>query len=587
MIKKIKEALSYIGDYKFNSILVKNLLVMIIFINIPIIIVIAILYLNMNNTFEDEILVSSQTSVERIGDTIDEEFEEIKRLAVYIGQMEKVGSFLVSKDVDDPIVVSAIKDMFEMYSYVYDYVDSIYIVSKVNGKIISDDTKIEMSIVKEFANIENHDMIVVPRIKRTVYPYLISFARPVYTKLQKEWNGMVIVNINITDLGNRLEFKKDNITEDVMVVNNDGVIMFSNHNDRFMKHVGEIPQLADYETLKAGMNEIVMIDGGAYVLSTAISDTGEWIYIVIDSVEYYQKQRKSITRYITLVFLLSILGSFIIALILTLRSFSPVLSIIKLLEEPNKFYKSYNKNQQKTDNEIAFIAEKILQIILSNDELRDNLESRIERLNHAQMTALQAQINPHFLYNTLETIRWLTVELTQGENNASRMIESLSELLRLSLESKEQVISIQEELTHAQFYLDIMRVRYEEKLQVIIDVDEGIKEYKTVKLILQPLIENAIYHGIKPKMGKSYIKIRGWMTEENIYLSVEDNGVGIEEEAMALTNKKLKSETKITSDHIGIVNVNQRIRIIYGDEYGVTIFEGDSGGVVAQIKMPK
>lgn len=203
----------------------------------------------------------------------------------------------------------------------------------------------------------------------------------------------------------------------------------------------------------------------------------------------------------------------------------------------------------------------------------------------SELAVLQSQINPHFLYNTLESITWMI----EGERNdeAVFMISQLARLFRISLSKGRTVISIKDELQHAQSYMNIQKIRYKNSFSTVFDVDPSLHSYCTVKLILQPILENAINYGVSSMdiddCGE--IRVTGKQEDETIILSVTDNGIGMSEEEVKL----LLTDSSRIHKHgsgVGLVNVNNRLQILFGKEYGLTIESEPDEGTTVSIRIP-
>ena len=201
------------------------------------------------------------------------------------------------------------------------------------------------------------------------------------------------------------------------------------------------------------------------------------------------------------------------------------------------------------------------------------------------MDALQSQINPHFLYNTLESITWM-VEAKKNLD-AVFMISELAKLLRISLSKGRTVIRISDEIQHSRSYMNIQKVRYKERFRIEFDIDEEINDYCTVKLIVQPILENAIYYGVgnmdEDDGGK--ITIRGEKKDDDIYISVEDNGMGMNED---IVENILKDNSKVPKhgSGVGLINVHSRIQLMFGNEYGLEVYSEPDEGTRIVIHIP-
>ena len=207
-------------------------------------------------------------------------------------------------------------------------------------------------------------------------------------------------------------------------------------------------------------------------------------------------------------------------------------------------------------------------------------------MRREELKALQAQINPHFLYNTLDSIIW-SLRMRQVEESIE-MLTALTDFFKISLSKGRDIITIEEEVKHIKSYLSIQHRRYQEKFDYDIHVDPSILSCRTPKLILQPVVENAIYHGIKPMEEKGYIYIHIFPQEGDVILQVQDTGMGMDEDTCRRLNRELDT---ISSDQqgtgYGVRNVNDKIKIVYGSKYGVTIESAMGEGTVVTLRIGK
>ena len=227
-----------------------------------------------------------------------------------------------------------------------------------------------------------------------------------------------------------------------------------------------------------------------------------------------------------------------------------------------------------------------LQDILFYKEMGLGLEAVRELLDAPgfdRLEALQSQINPHFLYNALDSITWMI----EGERNddAVFMISELAKLFRISLSKGRTVISVQDELQHARSYMNIQKIRYKQKFSVTFDIDPVVYSYCCVKLVLQPILENAINYGVNSMDDSGEIIVTGQKREETILLSVTDNGFGMSEEEAELILTDSNRVHKHGSG-VGLVNVNNRIHILFGKEYGLTVKSELDEGTTVSICIP-
>lgn len=235
-----------------------------------------------------------------------------------------------------------------------------------------------------------------------------------------------------------------------------------------------------------------------------------------------------------------------------------------------------------TGDEISDLFRSFRSMILKIRELIDQNTAEQREKRKSELNALQAQINPHFLYNTLDSIIWMA----EGGNmkDVVLMTSSLAKLLRKSISNKNEMVTLEEEIEYTRSYLTIQKMRYVDKLEYEIDVEPAVMRMEIVKLIIQPLVENAIYHGIKYKEGKGLIRITGGFADDQVILKVSDNGVGMSEEELSHVFDERVTDTR--KNGVGVLNVHRRIRLYYGGEYGLSFESKEGKGTCVSIHLP-
>ena len=231
--------------------------------------------------------------------------------------------------------------------------------------------------------------------------------------------------------------------------------------------------------------------------------------------------------------------------------------------------------------EVQALSESFGHMVVKIQQLMDTVRREEINLRKTELKALQAQINPHFLYNTLDSISWMC---EQGRNaEAVQMVNALAQLFRISISKGHELIPIRSELRHAESYLKIQQHRYKNQFSYRFDVDEGCLDFLCNKITLQPIIENAIYHGINGLVDEGEIVITLRAEGTDVVFTVADNGVGMDQAQIEAILRKERS------DHtgIGIKNVNDRLKIYFGEGYGITIRSEPDEGAVVTIRMPQ
>ena len=215
--------------------------------------------------------------------------------------------------------------------------------------------------------------------------------------------------------------------------------------------------------------------------------------------------------------------------------------------------------------------------------------------SQSRINALQNQINPHFLYNTLECIR--SEAIIQGCDNIAHMSNALASFFRYSISRRENIVTLRDELNNIRNYFLIQQFRFEDRFFLDIELDEentAVQECLLPKMTIQPIVENSIFHGLEPKPGQGHVKIRVRSTENLLHLVITDDGIGMDAETLArmranMERKYAETNADRTAGHgngIAMHNVNQRIKLIFGPEYGVQIYSSDGQGTQVEVLVP-
>lgn len=333
---------------------------------------------------------------------------------------------------------------------------------------------------------------------------------------------------------------------------------------------------------------IEMLDNNIYILTELIQDNIQsYIYYQTKSMEHLTNQLNakvhSFTVFCSLLLILLLLSMVILIVMVVTDMIRPIRELSGVTEKVAEGDFSA-RAQVQTADELAVLAASVNSMTESLEELVTKIREDQQKMRRADLRLLQEQINPHFLYNTLDTIVWL-IEGNDSDKAVS-MVMSLSEFFRLVLSKGREYITIQEEELHIRSYLEIQQVRYRDILEYEIRIDPALYQYKILKLTLQPLVENSLYHGIKYKRAKGDIIVTGRLCGDEVHFMVEDNGVGMEEEELHKLQGEIMKPCKDTEKGFGLANVNERIRMNFGTEYGMQIDSVKGKGTRVEIVIP-
>lgn len=313
----------------------------------------------------------------------------------------------------------------------------------------------------------------------------------------------------------------------------------------------------------------------------------QYIYYEISDLQQmraeYQRFFMIMIRFLIIAFI------FVLILIILLSYFIP-LSITRPIKRLSEVTDQVAKgdltvrSDVRSGVEVSMLSDSLNSMIDKINELLEQVTKEQVRLRKAEFELLQSQVNPHFLYNTLDAIIWLAESGEQKK--VVSMVGSLSEFFRTSLNQGKDIISIREELQHVRSYLEIQQVRYQDILEYEILVPKELYSCLIPKITLQPLVENALYHGIKNKRGHGKILIKGKVEKEYFLIQIEDNGIGIDEERLLQVRDGISHKVPTEKNIYGLYNVNERIRLNFGEKYGISIESVYGEGTLVNVILP-
>ena len=333
----------------------------------------------------------------------------------------------------------------------------------------------------------------------------------------------------------------------------------------------------------------LQIGNDKFLIVTSKNETTGWDVIQFVSLEVINKSVINSVRYYSTTMLLLTLFAIFVGYILSWRMVHPINKLHAAMRQVEKGNLVVVEGKNNRKDEIGILINSFNHMI---ERLRESINKEyIAKVNQKriELKMLQAQINPHFLYNTLSLIS--SISQIKGVPEISRISNNLSEMFRYNIKQKD-VVTIKEELEQINNYISIQQMRFPGKILAEIEVDESFYSYSILKFLLQPLVENAIYHGIEKKDGQGIIKVSAQRQGNNLLLSVIDNGKGIPEEQVAKLSKELEEQNEqfVIGEgqaNLGIKNVHYRIRAYYGEQYGLKIYSTVDKGTCVQITIPQ
>ena len=313
----------------------------------------------------------------------------------------------------------------------------------------------------------------------------------------------------------------------------------------------------------------------------------QYIYYEIKDIQQLRVEYQNLFTVMTRFLMIGFAGILIIVLLLSyyipLSITQPIRKLGEVTDQVARGDLTV-RSDVRNGMEVSALSDSLNAMIEKINELLEQVTKEQIRLRKAEFELLQSQINPHFLYNTLDAIVWLAE--AGDQKKVVSMVGSLSDFFRTSLNQGKDIISIKEELQHVRSYLEIQQVRYQDILQYKIDVPEELYQNLIPKITIQPLVENALYHGIKNKRGPGMIVINAEKEKDYCVIQIEDNGIGISPERLSQVREQIHHRASEDSDIYGLYNVNERIRLNFGENYGISIESTYGERTVVSIVFP-
>ena len=405
-------------------------------------------------------------------------------------------------------------------------------------------------------------------VRSSISDNFITVGQPVMDKASGMVNGIVAADIKEDAITQKIKHSLSNGV--ICIIDQEGNILFRSNAGNDLHYPIDIsPGLVSH---------ILESTGTAVGKSMVVPDSGYRGFLTQSS--------KDITHIVMLVLLIIAFSSLYVAMLISQSVYKPVQILYRMMEEVENGDFSVRYNYHSSD-EFGRLGKNFNQMLERIQKLISQIYEEQKKLKNSELKALQAQIQPHFLYNSLDSVMWL---LRMDKNrDAEKMLNELSTLFKISLSKGNEVITIEEELRHISSYLFITNMIYSRKFEYAIECDPVLYSYRTLKLLLQPLAENAIAHAIPMPGQKVFIRVRIYEEEDSLVLSVQDISRGMDQET--LENLQQQLGTAVHPDRrdsgYGLYNVNERIHILFGSSYGLTITSEPDFGTEVIVKIPK
>ncbi len=416
---------------------------------------------------------------------------------------------------------------------------------------------------------------------RSSYKWVITLSRGLVNNRTGETEGIFFVDMNysaISDLCNNNSIGNKGY---IFVLDAEGNVIY--HPKQQLMYGGLLTEHIK-EIMKCEEDSLIVRDGTEHKLYTlSRSDKTGWTVVGAAYTSELLKNNKQAQIQYILAAILLVLGVLLISNILSREITKPLRRLTESMSRVEKGQFAKANVDVTMENEIGSLGKSYN---LMTERIHTLMEQNVyeqKQKRKNELKALQAQINPHFLYNTLDSIIWMS---EAGQNDeVVEMTSALAKLLRQSISNDNEQVELRQEIEYVKNYLTIQKMRYQDKLEYTIEIEPDVCHVMIVKLVLQPIVENAIYHGIKYKGSKGTLRIRAYAAGEDVCIAVEDDGIGMDETVLRNIFDKRKKAHK--QNGVGVPNVQNRLKLYYGEKYGI-IYESRCGeGTRAIIRIPR
>ena len=544
------------------------------------------------SVFENSSLYT-QTMIQQMNQNIDSYIDYMENTSYLVSSNEDVQKYLFG-DTADPEARDRILSQFETILDSRSDILNLGIIAE-NGRMLINNgqhlTNQDLDIHSQewYTNaLEGRESVYltsshVQHIISGERPWVITLSRGIRNKEMgtgQEKEGVFFIDLNYSAISELCDQSMVGNQGYAFIVDADGNIVYHPQQQQLYNEL----QTENIDLVMNAGSDIVTWGDGINKKMYSISRSEKTGWTVVDCVRVEELLRRS--NEAQSIYVLVAMGLMAVALFFSrfvAKSITlPIQRLCDSMERVQEGDFSVSDIVVDSENEIGSLTKSFNVMTQRIHELMAQNIREQEAKRKSELKALQSQINPHFLYNTLDSIIWMA----EGKKNEEvvLMTASLARLLRQSISNEDELVSIGQEIEYARGYLTIQKMRYKDKLEFRIEVEPSILNIRLIKLVLQPVIENAIYHGLKYKESRGLLLVKGFMKNGNAVLQVIDDGVGMDQETLDHIYERHKVDYH--SNGVGIYNVQKRLQLYYGNEYGI-VYESKPGeGTTATITIP-
>jgi len=569
---------------KYKSLSIKRKIISILSVSMLILSIISFIVMQISfKIYDNQLINNSSETLNLYTTNIENELRKIDKLTFYILSDSKVQNYINTINSEENsyekyYAIESVKKILLDQSETEKYISSITLVD-LNGNVYTSGNSManfNEATQKEILRRTEKNVGGITWVEPLNGDSDFIAARKIKSLSNMSTIGTLMIRINTIGLIDWISKIAPQKNTNIVITSDTNKIIYK---DTRLKLDEDSTLILEGKT-----NKIYDIDGTKYLINYGKSDYTKWNYIYLLPYENIFKNLNLIRTVLIVCFLITFIIVDFIGIGFANKITNQIIVLskkMKKIQNGDFTMKNIDRIPDEDCDEVGQLNNNFLTMANKIDTLiKENYIKQI-LIKETQLKALQGQINPHFLYNTLNSINWEAK--INKQYKISTMVNSLGNLLRNSINNKNDIIKLSEEINLVQDYITIQKIRYEDRLEFKVNVDENVKDCCILKLILQPIVENSIKYGVEYLTGVCEIEINAFKDGDTVLLEIADNGIGVDEKFM---EKFKRGEVESKGTGIGLKNIEERIKLFFGEEYGLEITRRADRGTIVKIRIP-
>lgn len=584
----------------FRNISIKSKLMVffLLFSTVPIALIGTISYNKASGVINEQSRKYTETVLKQTADRVESLLQEVSKIGYIVMLRPELGNNELKNlnDIDYIINTKTLEAYFSSIIVSSNYISSIYAgigdnclksvnsygsyeeESYVNFKAYTGKDK--DSIVPFWTGMHENEFLYDAGYGNK---YVLSYTRPLFDQTSLKRYGAIIFNISKKVMDKICAPTFESSNTNLYIVDADGYMIYNKDTSLLQKKAGNSYLEDILKGSEPQKSFIYKSNGSTTYVSYVNSKNSNWIYVVEMPIDHLLQKSRDVRDITILIILICIPVAMFASFMLATYMTNPIIKLIESMKrvEDGDFE---GKLDIVADDEIGKLARSYNKMLGKIEALLENVNNENMLKRRAELKALQAQITPHFLYNTLNSIKYMAY--MDDNFKIHDTTANLIELLHMSISNNKAFITVEEEINLARNYLYLQSIRYDGRFKTVYEFDDDVLGYKTLKLIIQPLVENSLLHGIDMGEGSGFIIIRAHKCEAGLCFEVEDNGRGMSEECLNEIMKYGNKTHKEKFSGIGVANIDERIKMHFGINFGISYTSKEGYGTKVTVTMP-